>query len=104
MGVHRTRGEPDEVELTAMGWNCTARQVLLSDNTNASAVMAQFTNAINDAIGLEASFASFENVRAASRSPSPQWGSIRFRPLSRTCRGPTWGCVVRVDELSKSLK
>ena len=31
-------------------------------------------------------------------------GSIRFRPLTCTYRGPTWGCIVRVDELSKPRK
>ena len=39
-------------------------------------------------------------VRAASRPIPPQWGSLRFRPL--TCTYAPWG--VRVDELAKSRK
>jgi len=39
-------------------------------------------------------------VRAASRPIPPQWGSLRFRPLTSTYA--PWG--VRVDELAKSRK
>ena len=41
-------------------------------------------------------------VRVARRPISPQWRSIRCRPL--ICTYAPWGCIVRVDELAKSRK
>ena len=44
----------------------------------------------------------YYDVRVASRSIPPQWGSIRFRLLA--CTYAQWGCIVRVGELTKSRK
>ena len=43
-------------------------------------------------------------VRAPSRSISPPWGSIRFRPPPRTYDAPPWGRIVRVVGQTKPRK
>ena len=45
---------------------------------------------------------TIDKVRVASRSISPPWGPIRFRPAPRTYA--PWGCIVRVVSKTKSGK
>ena len=97
MGVHRTCGEPDEIELTAMGVELNGSQVAA---WHGGAGHVQRERDVHPR--RERCRPRPRDVSPVSRQTPPQWGSTRFRPL--ICTYAPCGPSVRVDEPAKSRK
>ena len=89
----RTCGEPDEIELTAMGVKLNGPAAGPTPGGGRASVATRATSARHGS-----------TASPCNRSISPQWRPIRFRLA--LCTSTPWGCIVRVvpDRLTKPRK